>query len=114
MNLDLNTSNNLATSITIDSTPHTQTYPSPRDQDILKAISHALRLQHLHLHQLTSLSFFLGPGSFTGLRLGAAIANALSFSLSLPLNHHPPGNFLFPDYQKKPSITPPNRNQSHN
>jgi tRNA threonylcarbamoyladenosine biosynthesis protein TsaB len=27
-----------------------------------------------------------GPGSFTGLRVGAAVANALGYSLGIPVN----------------------------
>lgn len=34
---------------------------------------------------LTGIIFFKGPGSFTGLRIGAAVANALSVSEDIPL-----------------------------
>ena len=39
-----------------------------------------------------------GPGSFTGLRVGASIANALSFALGIPVNGKPLGEIVEPRY----------------
>lgn len=35
---------------------------------------------------LTRIEVETGPGSFTGLRVGVAVANALGFSLNIPVN----------------------------
>ena len=37
------------------------------------------------LHQLTGLVVYQGPGSFTGLRIGISVMNALSYSLQIPV-----------------------------
>lgn len=37
------------------------------------------------LNDLQGLICFSGPGSFTGLRIGAAVANALAYSLGIPV-----------------------------
>ena len=38
--------------------------------------------QKLELHQLNGIVIYKGPGSFTGLRIGIAVANAFADSLS--------------------------------
>lgn len=35
---------------------------------------------------LTQIKVETGPGSFTGLRVGVAVANALAYSLNIPVN----------------------------
>lgn len=37
-----------------------------------------------NLSDLTAMTAFLGPGSFTGLRIGLSVANALADSLNIP------------------------------
>lgn len=36
--------------------------------------------------KLTGIKVSTGPGSFTGLRVGVSVANALGFSLNIPVN----------------------------
>ena len=36
--------------------------------------------------KLTGIEVFKGPGSFTGLRVGVAIANALGAAMDIPVN----------------------------
>lgn len=41
--------------------------------------------QHKKLHDLEGVVAFQGPGSFTGLRIGLSVANALSDGLGIPI-----------------------------
>lgn len=44
-----------------------------------------LMIGGVRLHELNGVSVFKGPGSFTGLRIGISVANALSYSLNIPI-----------------------------
>lgn len=44
-----------------------------------------LQANHKHLHELQGLAVFKGPGSFTGLRIGMTVANALAYALNIPV-----------------------------
>lgn len=44
-----------------------------------------LQLADKRLHELEGLVAFKGPGSFTGLRIGLTVANALAYSLRIPV-----------------------------
>jgi tRNA threonylcarbamoyladenosine biosynthesis protein TsaB len=48
-------------------------------------IGELLKSQSRTLHDLEGIVVFKGPGSFTGLRIGLTVANALAYSLSVPI-----------------------------
>lgn len=48
-------------------------------------IDELLKSQHKALTDLGGIVVFQGPGSFTGLRIGITVANALSYSLDVPI-----------------------------
>jgi tRNA threonylcarbamoyladenosine biosynthesis protein TsaB len=52
---------------------------------ILKTIEDVLAEHNATVTDVTGIIFFKGPGSFTGLRIGAAVANTLAVSLDIPL-----------------------------
>lgn len=55
-------------------------------QVLLPLILKLLRTTHYELHTLEGIEVEKGPGSFTGLRVGVSVANALSFALGIPVN----------------------------
>lgn len=77
------------------------------------------------LEKLTGIIFYAGPGSFTGLRIGAATANAICFGSDIPavsvsgkdwLNKGikkvataPRGVPVIPHYGNPPNITRPKK-----
>lgn len=44
-----------------------------------------LASKRLTIQDLEGITVFQGPGSFTGLRIGLSVANALAYGLSLPV-----------------------------
>lgn len=62
-------------------------------------------------HDLTEIAYFSGPGSFTGLRIGAAVVNTLADQLQIPLfDHHGTRHqIILPDYGRPARITEPKK-----
>lgn len=74
---------------------------------------------------LTGIGIMKGPGSFTGLRIGAAVANALASDLHIPIVGEAGSNWkekslrrlmssesdklILPDYGQAPKITKPKK-----
>ncbi len=71
---------------------------SNKTQIILPMIDKILKKHSLELENLSEISINVGPGSFTGLRIGLAIANALSFVLKIPINGKKVGEIILPIY----------------
>ncbi len=73
--------------------------------------------------KLSGIIVFSGSGSFTGLRIGATVANALAYSNNIPvaagegenwlhegvqkLAHAESGKYVVPTYDREPNITKP-------
>lgn len=52
---------------------------------IHKKLDEVLKTQNKELHDIRGIVIFGGPGSFTGLRIGFSVANALAYSLQAPI-----------------------------
>jgi len=55
-------------------------------QILLPMIDDLLKKENINVTQLTQININTGPGSFTGLRVGVAVANALGWLLHIPVN----------------------------
>lgn len=55
-------------------------------QVLLPLISKLLDREKMKLKDLDGIEVETGPGSFTGIRVGVSVANALGFSLGIPVN----------------------------
>ncbi len=57
-----------------------------RAQDVLLMLDELLKKQGKTAKEISSIEIEVGPGSFTGLRVGIAIANTLGWFLGVPVN----------------------------
>lgn len=55
-------------------------------QIVLPLIEALLKKHKVTLQQINAIEVNPGPGSFTGVRVGVSVANALSFALDIPVN----------------------------
>lgn len=55
-------------------------------QVLLPLIDKLLTQNSIKFQDLKEIEVATGPGSFTGVRVGVSIANALGFSLGIPVN----------------------------
>ena len=68
-------------------------------QIVLPLIDQLLKKHSISLKDLTNIEVSTGPGSFTGLRVGVSIANALGYALKIPINGREVGEMAEPTYQ---------------
>ncbi len=86
MQLFIDTSSNQKTIIWLGEKETVKDSSVWRSQVVLPMIKELLDMQDLTLQDITEIEVATGPGSFTGLRVGVAIANALGFALQIPVN----------------------------
>ena len=67
-------------------------------QAVLPMINELLKKHKLDLKELTGIKVNPGPGSYTGLRVGISIANALGYLLKIPINGKKIGEIIEPEY----------------
>ena len=80
-------------------------------EKLLQVLHQKLQENHADWPNLSEITFMAGPGSFTGLRIGAAIVNTLADQLNIPL-YKSTGEkvpVILPDYGRPANITPPKK-----
>ncbi len=68
-------------------------------QVLLPLIVRILKKQKATFADISAVEVNTGPGSFTGTRIGVAVANALGFTLNIPVNGKK-GKIALPRYEK--------------
>lgn len=86
MKLFIDTSSNEQTIIKLDDQELVQDSRVHHSQVVLPMFEKLLKNKSCNLTDLTEIEVNPGPGSFTGLRVGVSIANALGYALKIPVN----------------------------
>lgn len=99
--LHINTSDNKKTEVSLsgeiqDSLENETTHRS--SQVLLPMIEELLSRNTTSLDDVSEIQVNSGPGSFTGLRVGIAVANALSFTKKISVNGKEIGSYVQPKY----------------
>ena len=68
-------------------------------QAVLPLIDKVLKANNINLSDINKIKVNTGPGSFTGLRVGISIANALGFFLKIPINEKKVGKLAGAKYK---------------
>lgn len=88
MRLFIDTSSNQKTIVRLGDEELVETSSLWHSQVVLPMIDKLLRKQGITLKDITKIEINHGPGSFTGLRVGTAIACALGYALGIPVDSH--------------------------
>lgn len=103
MKLYIDSTDNKRTILRIGDKEFTKEVASPREQDVFGFLVKTLKELNLSPRDISEVEVNPGPGSFTGSRVGVTIANALGFSLKIPVNgQNSPIDVI---YSSPPSIT---------
>lgn len=99
--LDTSDNKKIVVGLKINNKEYIQTkkMTSNKTQIVLPMIDQILKKHLLKPKDLSEIRINAGPGSFTGLRVGLAIANALSFTLKIPVNGKKVGEIIAPIYK---------------
>ena len=87
--------------------------PLGRDtaEKIFSFIHSKLQENKADWEDISEITFMAGPGSFTGLRIGAAVVNTLADQLDVPLytHHGEKVPVIVPDYGRGANISKPRK-----
>jgi len=99
--IDTSSNKEISVGLKIGSKEYFKSQKVDRDkaQATLPLVEKVLKGKGLTLKDIDSIEVNTGPGSFTGIRVGMSIANALSFSLKIPVNGKKVGDFAQASYK---------------
>lgn len=86
MKLEIDTSNSERIIVVFDEIRIETDSRIGKSQQLLEIISQEMEKRGKVLQDITEIEVNLGPGSFTGLRVGVSVANALGWALGIPVN----------------------------
>lgn len=110
MKMYLDTSTNIA-KLKLDDKYYEKDLGHDMAEKLLEFIHEKLQENHADWHDISEIEFMSGPGSFTGLRIGASIVNTLSQELNIPLKDHHGKVYkiIQPDYGRGANISQPKK-----
>ncbi|MEK7497902.1 MAG: tRNA (adenosine(37)-N6)-threonylcarbamoyltransferase complex dimerization subunit type 1 TsaB [Patescibacteria group bacterium] len=86
MKLYIDTSDREKIIVGVDGEMFTDKSTERASQRLLVFIDEVLEKKKKKLNNITEIEVNTGPGSFTGLRVGVSVANALGWALKVPVN----------------------------
>ena len=86
MKLYIDTSNSKKVVVVIDEKRFERESKKGSSQTLLSLIDEVLNSEGKRLEDISKIEVETGPGSFTGLRVGVSVANALGWTLKVPVN----------------------------
>jgi len=86
MKLHIDTSDGEKVVIKLDEKRFETSSHEEKSQKLLPFIIETLNKEGKDIKDLKEIEVNTGPGSFTGLRVGVSVANALGWALSIPVN----------------------------
>jgi len=86
MELYIDTRDNSKTIVGLNSFRLEKPTGPAKSQQVLNLIDRILKKHKKTLKDITEIKVNLGPGSFTGLRVGVSVANTLAWALKIPVN----------------------------
>jgi len=102
--LTIDTSNNKKISVGLDidgrKSEVTKDSTFLKSEAALPVVDKLLKKNNLSIEEVDKIRINKGPGSFTGLRVGVAIANALAFLLKISVNGKKVGELEEPVYNE--------------
>lgn len=99
------------TILRLDDKEYKYTFANDLAEKLLSFIRDKLQENHKDWSDISEITFMSGPGSFTGLRIGASIVNTLSHELRIPLydHHHKKHQIILPKYGRPANISAPKK-----
>ncbi|MEK7521535.1 MAG: tRNA (adenosine(37)-N6)-threonylcarbamoyltransferase complex dimerization subunit type 1 TsaB [Patescibacteria group bacterium] len=86
MKLFIDTSNSQDITVRVGKTTIQKPSHNKASQFLLQSIKEAAEIENIKLQHIKEIEVNTGPGSFTGLRVGVSVANALGWALKIPVN----------------------------
>lgn len=86
MKLYINTGNSERVIVGLDGKKIEKDARDKKSQILLQLIEDEMRKHSKETKDITEVEVFLGQGSFTGLKVGVSVANALGWALGIPVN----------------------------
>lgn len=99
------------TVLKIDSKEYRYTFANDLAEKLLEYMHEKLQENGGDFKDITEIIYMSGPGSFTGLRIGASVVNTLAHELNISLYDHngKKHKIILPDYGRGANITKPRK-----
>lgn len=99
------------TILKLDEKLYVETLGRDTAEKIFSFIKSKLEENSKDWQDISEITFMSGPGSFTGLRIGAAVVNTLADQLEIPLYNHKGEKvpIIIPDYGRPANISKPKK-----